>query len=393
MPQLASKRNCTGCTACMNACPKQCILMKQDDSGFLYPEINLSECTSCGGCERVCPILLEKKEVKTLPRAFAAYSTDENMRLESSSGGIFSELSNWIFEKGGVVYGAAYNECFEIQHICVENKDDLSKLRGAKYAQSLLGITFREIRKRLLEGQFVLFSGTPCQVSGLKAFLRKDYENLVCVDFVCHGVPSPMVWREYIKYRMKEDEENIFPIMINLREKNTGWSRYGYCHMFRYADGKVHRSKNGDSLFMKLFINDYINRESCSECHFKGYNRESDITLGDFWGIWDIIPKMDDNKGTSVILIQSEKGNQIWRKIQNNIRYMEVSLEQASRDNPSMLISSEMKKKREKVLLLIKDGKFSECQKLFEIQKTSVLISTKNKIRNFIKNIKKKDVF
>lgn len=385
MPQLASKSSCTGCTTCMNICPKKCISMKQDSSGFGYPEINLSECISCGKCESSCPLLIEKEEEKIRPIALATYSTDENMRLESSSGGVFSEFSKWIFENGGVVYGAAYNECFEIQHICAENRNDLSKLRGAKYAQSLLGTTFKEIKNRLMNGQLVLFSGTPCQVSGLKTFLRKDYENLVCLDFVCHGVPSPMVWKEYIKYRMKEDRENTFPIAINLRDKNTGWSRYGYSNVFQYADGQVHSNKNGDSLFMKLFVGDYINRESCSKCHFKGYSRVSDITLGDFWGIWDIAPEMDDDKGTSVILLQSEKGNQIWKQIQHNLRYMEVSLEQASQHNPSMLVSSKSKEGREKVLSLIQSGRIDECRNLFVVREASIFVRMKNKIRNFIK--------
>lgn len=382
MPNLANKDICTGCTACMNICPKQCISMKQDNSGFEYPEINTSQCIDCGKCENCCPVLNEKGRY-VLPLVFAAYSLNESMRMESSSGGVFSEIAKNILGKKGIVYGAVYNENFEIEHIAIKNTHDLLKLRGAKYAQSRLGTTYRDILGDLSSGQFVLFSGTPCQVAGLKMFLKKDYDNLFCVDFVCHGVPSPMVWKEYIKYRMREDGENKIPLAINLRNKKTGWSKYGYSNVFQYAEGRVHSIKSSDSLFMKLFVGDYINRKSCASCFFKGYGRISDITLGDFWGIWDIAPEMDDDKGTSLVLVQSDRGKRIWSEIKEKMVTKEVSLEEASKENSSILVSSASDKKREEVLMLIKSGKIGEISRMLSVQKKSLIIRLKNKVNYF----------
>lgn len=382
MPNLANKDICTGCTACMNICPKQCISMKQDNSGFEYPEINTSQCIDCGKCENCCPVLNEKGRYM-LPSVFAAYSRDESMRMESSSGGVFSEIAKNILGKKGIVYGAVYNENFEIEHIAIKNTRDLLKLRGAKYAQSRLGTTYRDILENLRSGQSVLFSGTPCQVAGLKMFLKKDYDNLFCVDFVCHGVPSPMVWKEYIKYRMREDGENKIPCSINLRNKKAGWSKYGYSNVFQYADGKEHSIKSNDSLFMKLFVGDYINRKSCASCFFKGYGRISDITLGDFWGIWDIAPEMDDDKGTSLVLVQSDRGRRIWSEIKGKMVMKEVSLEEASKENPSILVSSASDKKREEVLMLIKSGKIGEISRMLSVPKKSIIIRLKNKVDYF----------
>lgn len=305
MPTLAPKEYCTGCTACTSVCPKGCITMSADENGFLFPVIDPDKCVACGLCEKSCSIINQPKTAETEPKAYAAYSKDENMRLESSSGGVFTEIAKAVLARKGVVFGAAYDEKFEVLHICVDNEADLTRLRGAKYAQSDLHSIFCQVKARLDEGQDVLFSGTPCQVSGLKAFLRKDYANLLTVDFVCHSVPSPMAWREYVKYRAYKDNDGNLPTAINLRSKQTGWTNYQYSNLFTYADGHSYVSRSSESLYMRLFVGGYINRESCANCQFKGYNRVSDLTIGDFWGIWDVAPEMDDNKGTSVVLVQT----------------------------------------------------------------------------------------
>lgn len=248
--------------------------------------------------------------------------------------------------------------------LSVENLEDLDALRGAKYAESRLGKTFSDIKKRLDRGQDVLFSGTPCQVGGLKAYLNQEYSNLLCVDFVCHGVPSPMVWSRYVKYRARTDNGGTSPITINLRDKSSGWSRYRYSNTFEYAGGTVHKELSTESVYMKLFTRDYISRPSCENCSFKGYSRSSDITLGDFWGIWDISPEMDDDKGTSVILIQSEKGKEVWEELKPNILFKEVSLEQASRQNPSMISSSNQHSFRRTVLKDLHEGRFKKVSML-----------------------------
>lgn len=390
MPNLANRGECTGCTACMNICPKQCIEMKKDNNGFAYPVITHSSlCSTCGACERICPVLNKNKltdDIK-LPLAYAALSTDEAARMESSSGGVFSEIANVILEKHGVVYGAAYNEAFEVFHYCVEKPEELLRIRGAKYAESDLCNTFSEIKTRVKNGQHVLFSGTPCQVAGLKAYVKKDYENLICIDFVCHGVPSPMAWKEYIKYRSIEDANGEMPIYINLRSKNTGWSKYQYSNLFRYKSGGEHSCTSSQSLFMKLFVGDYLSRPSCENCKFKGYNRVSDITLGDFWGIWDIDPEMDDNKGTSVVLLQSEKGKMLWEEIKTRIKYKQVTLEQASLYNQSMLVASKAKENREDVLEQIRMGEISACKELFVQKVPSFSNRVKGKIVRVVQKV------
>lgn len=384
MPNLAEHNLCTGCNACVSICPKRCIEMKKDSNGFTYPSIvESADCIECGACERACPVL--NKSISAgfkFPLAYAACTKEDSIRSESSSGGIFTEIATRILVQNGIVFGATYSEQQEIYHCCVEKIEDLQKLRGAKYAESSIKKSFGEIKKYLNQGRMVLFSGTPCQVAGLKLFLQKDYDNLICVDFVCHGVPSPMAWDEYLKYRMKEDKEDNLPVEINLRSKKTGWSRYQYSTEFKYEDGKIYSCKNGENLFMKLFVGDYINRESCSDCQFKGYSRVSDFTLGDFWGIWDIDPSMDDDKGTSLVLLQSEKAKKMWEEISSNVKYKEVTLEQASQQNPSILVSSKAKENRTQVLELIRDGKIDECNKLFIENQRS-----RGKLYNLIRRI------
>ena len=209
MPQLAQPKHCTGCTACASACPKGCIAMQADENGFLYPKIDEAACVHCGLCEQSCPVTSPLPVTMQLPTAYAAYTRDEAVRLQSSSGGVFTELAKAVLDKGGIVYGAAYDETFRVVHRAVYHADELPPLRGAKYAQSDLGTCFFDIKTELQNGKWVLFSGTPCQVAGLKAFLQQEYETLLTVDFVCHSVPSPMAWDAYLATLGKV--KSIFP--------------------------------------------------------------------------------------------------------------------------------------------------------------------------------------
>lgn len=372
MPALASKEYCTGCTACASTCPKGCIAMVADENGFLFPVVDAQKCVACSLCERSCPVISSLRTLKTQPSAYAAYSNDETVRQNSSSGGIFTEIAKVVLQRSGAVFGAAYNRQFEVVHICAENEEDLAKLRGAKYAQSDLNGVFIRAKQKLDAGQEVLFSGTPCQVAGLKAFLRKDYENLLTVDFVCHSVPSPMVWHEYVTYRARQDNGGELPESINLRSKATGWSRYQYSNLFEYANSPDHIATSGESLYMKLFVDGYINRESCETCRFKGYSRISDLTIGDFWGIWDIAPEMDDNKGTSVVFVQSQRGKEIFALIKKCCIVRTVSLEEASVQNQSILKCSPSNVHRAEVLQLTQSGDFERCKELFATPKVSL---------------------
>ncbi len=389
MPELASKCQCTGCTACANSCPRQCIQMKKDSAGFFYPEIvKPSACIDCGACERACPVLADNKVTgnHSLAFAYVAFAKNEPLRMESSSGGVFSELATVILQMGGIVYGSSYDENGVIRHIGIENKQDLGKLRGAKYSQSVLGNTFSNIKKQLMSGKTVLFSGTPCQVAGLKSFLKRDYDNLVCIDFVCHGVPSPMVWEKYVAYRAQFDNGGTLPLHINLRNKESGWSNYSYSVEFAYGNKKRYFCKNAEDPFMYLFVNDYILRKSCGDCHFKGYNRVSDITLGDFWGIQNIDPEMDDNKGTSLVLTHDAVGEDLLKKVAGRVKIKQVTLEQASSENLSLLKSSVHKPSRDIVLKTIESEDFQAI--LPFLQKEQLL--QRRKRENILKKVLKK---
>lgn len=390
MPKLATKEYCTGCTACASACPKNCISLVADENGFLFPVINAEYCVDCGLCEKACPMVTPLKTAEQEPKAYAAYSKDEAVRIQSSSGGVFTEIAKAVLADGGVVFGAAYNEQFEVMHICVDSETDLAKLRGAKYAQSNLCGIFADVKAKLNAGQKVLFSGTPCQVAGLKASLRRDYENLLTVDFVCHSVPSPMAWREYVKYRAQMDNGGQLPKLINLRSKETGWSRYRYSNLFQYADGTNHSARSGESLYMKLFVGGYISRESCANCQFKGYSRVSDLTIGDFWGIWNIAPEMDDNKGTSLVLVQSEKGAVLLERIRNRMMLKPVTLEEASRENPAIVKTMAVQEKRQDALRQLRDGRIDECEAWFQKSPASQKRRLTSRIRQVLGRIKSK---
>ena len=382
MKQNIVKTLCTCCTACSSACPKNCITIMKDENSFPFPHIDISVCINCGLCEKVCPVL-HPEDFRHEPAAFAAYSRDDDIRMSSSSGGVFTELAGEILAQGGAVYGAAYDEKFHVHHICVENKKDLFRLRGAKYAQSDLDGIFRHIKNHLDNGRQILFSGTPCQTAGLKAFLQRKYENLITVDFICHSVPSPAAWQAYVKYRAQKDYNGILPVSINLRSKITGWSRYRYANLFSYPDGTTCSIPNGESLYMKLFVNGYISRESCAGCLFKGYSRGSDITIGDFWGVWDIAPEMDDDRGTSVVLCQSAEGAKLLQSAAHRLVIKQITVEEAGRQNTAMQSAAVPNPKRQEALNLIRNGDFDACKAFFVPPRQSV----KQKIRHVVRKI------
>ena len=333
MIEITEKSNCCGCTACANKCPRNAIKMVEDDKGFLYPYIDRKKCINCGLCDKVCPII-NKRKTENYPKAYAAINKDEKIRLNSSSGGIFSALANYILEEQGIIFGAAFSDDFLVKHIMIDNKDDLYKLRTSKYLQSSLGDIYKEVEKKLNEGKKVLFTGTSCQINGLYGYLNKIYENLYTQDILCHGVPSPKVWKNYLKYRQEKDLES--PTKINFREKTIGWSLFSL--LFQYEKGEYNRSHKED-LFMQAFLRNACLRESCYNCSFKDKHRISDITLADFWGIQDVEPSMNDDKGTSLVIVNSKKGEELFEKIFNNIESKQVDFEKSIQHNPSMYMS------------------------------------------------------
>ena len=377
---------CTACSACINICPKKCITMITDANGFLYPVIDTGSCVECHKCEKVCPIVNDVK-VSLSSSAMALKSKINTERENSSSGGAFPLLADHILKEGGAVYGAAYASEFSVHHICIENKKELSLLQGAKYVQSEVGISFSNVKKQLNIGQKVLFSGTPCQCMGLQCYLDKKYDNLILVDTICHGVPSPKVWQTYIDYRSTNENDGKRPIRINMRSKSSGWSRYSYSTEFDYGNGNISRIRNGQDVFMQAFIGNICLRDSCSECKAKGVNRCTDLTLGDYWGIWNQHPEFDDNKGTSVVFIHSEKGQSLINQIQDKIEYFDVKLNDAYQENRSFIYSSYPHEKREEFLANVNKDNFALLVQKYFSQREDKRNSLLKKILMNIKRI------
>lgn len=336
---LPEKDICVGCGSCAAACPQQCIQMTADGEGFCHPEIDKGKCANCRRCEQVCPLLLDTPEhVGTV--AYAAKNRNEDTRAESSSGGVFTALAELVLAKGGCVCAARYHAEFEVIHDFAYTISEIAPFRGAKYSQSCAERCFPEIKSLLQEGRIVLFVGTPCQTAGLSAFLGKDDPNLILVDMICHGVPSPKVWRRYLQARQKADSNGGQIVSVDLRSKATGWSRYAYSVDIGYRSGGYYRVSQGQDPFMRGFVQNLYLRQSCSHCSFKGNRRRSDLTLGDYWGIWEQHPDFDDNRGVSLLLTHSDKGKTAWAEIRDGFYCIPVTLEDAFKQNPSALISS-----------------------------------------------------
>lgn len=380
MIEIKSKEDCCGCYACYNICPKQCITMKTDNEGFWYPNIDKNECINCNLCEKVCPIINKPKNSLYEEKSYAVFNKNEKIRLESSSGGIFSLLAEYVINNHGSVYGSIFDENFNVKHIKINKLQDIQLLRGSKYVQSKINDIFKLIKSDLKSDKLVLFTGTPCQVAGLQSFLQKEYDNLILMDIVCHGVPSPLVWQQYInelKQNYKQDIKNVY-----FRDKSTGWKTYSIKFLF---DKGEYKNVGFKDIYMKGFLNDIYLRPSCYNCNFKGIERISDITVADFWGIENILPKMDDNKGTSLIVVHSEKGKQLFDKLSEKMILNEVNLNEAIKYNPSMIKSVKYNEKRDEFFLDLNSG-----ENLTNLIRKYTKISFEKRVKNKIKLIIKR---
>lgn len=306
MITISDKLNCCGCSACAQRCPKQCIKMAEDEEGFLYPKIDISKCIDCHLCEKVCPVI-NQDEPRTPLNVYAAKNQNDQIRLDSSSGGIFTILAEQMINAGGVVFGACWDEEWNVKHDYAECLDNLSKFRSSKYLQSIIGDNYLKAEQFLKSGRMVLFTGTPCQIAGLKHFLRKDYDNLLAVEVVCHSVPSSGIWQRYLEERLQTLRWSKSDIKhISFRNKKTGWK--GYSFVIENKNGNVFSELGSKNAFMRGFLADLYTRPSCQACPAKQLKSGSDITLGDFWGIDSLMPEIDDDKGVSAIIINTEKG-------------------------------------------------------------------------------------
>lgn len=327
MIEIIDKFKCCGCSACVQRCPKQCISLKEDKEGFLYPVVDKVNCIDCGLCEKVCPELHVTEERVPL-NVYAVKHKNEEIRMKSSSGGVFTLLAEQIIDEGGVVFGARFDETWEVMHDYTETKEGLEAFRGSKYVQSRIGNTFQQAEFFLKQGRKVMFTGTPCQIAGLKRYLRKEYKNLLAVDFVCHGVPSPKVWRMYLKEISRG--ENITE--VNFRSKEVGWKKYRVV-----VNGKDNLINEPfyENVFMQTFLRDYILRPSCHQCVCKAGRSGADITMGDFWGIETITLQFDDDKGCGLVLKYSNINFDIC-----STDWKEMTYQHALKGNPSIINST-----------------------------------------------------
>lgn len=330
--QIIDKALCNGCSACLYSCPKNLIKMEPDKNGFLRPVIDETKCTNCGLCKKTCPVLNKKEQQEKDVQAYAVINKDESVRKNSSSGGVFNQLAKYVLSKNGVVFGALFDENFKVKHAYIESENDLIKLQKSKYVQSEIGNAYKEAKNFLDEGRLVLFTGTPCQIGGLQAYLKKPYDNLITQDFICHGVPSPKVWEKYVA--LKKVKGDICD--ISFKDKVTGWNKYSIT--FKYGD-KTDSELARNNLYMLLFIRNVTLRESCHNCAFKNKYRDSDITLADYWGVENMHPHFNDDMGVSLVVINSKKGSEIFNGIKENFVCEQTDLDKAIIYNPCMVKS------------------------------------------------------
>lgn len=375
---IVDNKDCTGCWGCANICPKSCITMKTNKEGFDYPIVNEDDCIKCKKCIDACPIL-HKSEVDNNPIAYACFNKDEEVRRESSSGGIFTLIATNIIEDNGVVFGARFNDLFEVEHNYIESVEDIKVFRGSKYVQSKMGYTFTKVKKFLEDGRKVLFSGTPCQVGGLKSFLGKEYENLICIDIICHGVPSPLAWKKY----KNEISSGKKITDVSFRDKTYGWKDYSF--RVDFEDGTRYFEKGAENKYIRGFIGDIYLRNSCYQCKFKTLHRQSDLTLADFWGIENINKDMDDGKGTSFIIVNSEKGNHILQRTKGQIEVEKTDLEESIKYNMSAVRASYRNTRREYFFRNINRFKFNKLVE--KTLKGSIYSRLKNKSYIYMKKL------
>lgn len=352
---------CTGCMACYNACPKHCITMVYDENGTLNPQIQDNICSGCNICSTVCPVNKTIEFTKPM-ETYACWNLDEDKRKSSSSGGIASTFYEYFVENGGIVYGCFYDENLQLKFSKATTIEELQKFKTSKYSQAYIGEIYKEIFSLLIKNEKVLFIGTPCQVAGLKSYLRKDYDNLLTVDLICHGVPSQKFIDEYIKSLDLEVSPN------NLTFRGI----YDFYFTLYKNSDILYSKKARDDAYYSSFLNGLFYRESCYDCKYAKSERISDITIGDFWGLGEKIPfESDTSNGVSVALINTEKGNTLFNNIKNKIFFEKRTIEEAIAGNDQLRHPSIKNENYEKFKELYKkygfENAIKECFKNKEV--------------------------
>lgn len=382
MIDIQNKVDCCGCNACGDICGKHAISFETDNEGFWYPIVDKDLCVDCGLCDKVCPIQNKAKHVGRYsePIVFAAYTKDEAIRLDSTSGGIHSMLATKMYEKNAYVGGAVYNPDHTVSQIVDDNPKRLPEIRSSKYLQSNAEGVYKEIRSLLIKGKNVFFCGCPCQIHALYNFLGKEYENLVTCDFICRGVNSPKVFLKYMD--MLERHYGAKATAIKFKNKKWGW--HNFSMRVNFENGKEYCKDRWHDLFFIGYLQaGNFTRPSCYECHFKGFPQKADITLADFWGIEKVDSLMDQDRGTSLVMVNSDKGMDLFNSIKENIEWRQFTMEDARAGNPAMDGSLSSAKPN-------RDAFFNDLNKMqFDrvAQKYFPLPNWKNKLRNMINQI------
>ena len=375
--EVMEKNNCCGCSSCYQKCPKGAITMRENEEGFIYPFIDKAKCIDCGLCNKVCPQLKRMQLPKeNYPKAFAMCNKNDEELIKSSSGGIFSVIADYVIENSGVVFGAAYAENLDVIHIKADDKAGLERIRSSKYVQSYIKETYKEAENELKKGKIVLFTGTPCQIAGLNSFLVKNYDNLITCDLVCHGVPSQKLFHKYIDYLSDKFKSKVISYNFRSKEKK-GW---GLVSKVVTADGKIRFIEPDFDPYYSNFLESTTYRENCYNCHYTNYNRVSDITLADYWGINQIHPEFYSEKGNSLILVNSAKGETVIKRIGENIKCIQTDIDTAALHNKNLIEPSHKSDKRNDIYKGINDLNSKEFIK----KRLTIKITTKKVLKAII---------
>ena len=392
MIAIKEKKECCGCNACGDICHKQAITFTTDAEGFWYPEVNATLCDNCHQCERVCPMLhsddLKQNDYNT-PIVYGCYSKDIVIRFDSTSGGVFSMLAQAMYKQGGYVSGAVYTENFDVKNIISNNKKDLRLLRSSKYLQSNAEGLFHEIKRLLLAGEKVLACGSPCQMAALRQYLHKDYDNLLIVDFLCRATNSPKVFHKYLESLEMRYGSKV--IAVKDKNKDHGW--HSLARKITFENGQVYYGEGHEDNYRRGYHMNVYERPSCYECKFKGFPRLSDITLADFWGLKQIDPAMDKDLGTSLVMVNSKKGEAFFDTIKEKLMFKEYSIQQAIPGNKTAILGGKLPYPssidRQEFFCDLDKMSFDECAEKYFPYKEDKTISPKQKIKNVFRVLKR----
>ena len=386
MIQIQDKSKCCGCCACVDVCAHHAITLKTDIEGFWYPEVDKDKCVDCGLCEKVCPELhildLKKNDFEKPAHTIAAINKNMSVRWDSTSGGAFSALADVMYAQGGYVSGAVYNDDFSVSNYISNNQEDLKRLRSSKYLQSKAEGLYKQIRDLLRNGEKVLACGTPCQMAALRSFLRKDYDNLTIVDFICRGVNSPKVYRKYLDSLERKYGGKV--VYVKAKNKELGWRNLTRKVVF--DNGKVYYGVRMDDDFRRGYHTNVFCRPSCYHCQYKGFPRMADITIADYWGIENVDKNLDNNIGTSMILLNSKKGIEYFEQAKEKFEWKETRFESILPGNIALRKPIEPAKIDRKAFFEdLDNGTFDDVVKKYFPKNNINSLSLKQRIKNVIK--------